>query len=471
MPDQVLRRVVENKRVEVAVREGQVSFASLLDGAEQSDRSLNDALRAPGARMIYECKRSSPSKGVIRPRVSVEQVVQEVGPMAAAMSVLTDEKFFGGTHADLKNARAKFSGPILCKDFVLGPYQVVEARRAGADAILLMMSVLNDDVIKECLTLCKKLKMDALVEVHDEDELKRALALSAQIIGINNRDLRNLEIDLATTEKLAPLCPKDRTLVCESGIDDIGQVRRLSPLVNAFLVGSSVMSDENPAGKARELVFGRVKICGLTRPEDAAKAWNEGATIGGAIFASRSPRCVDVKRANEVFSAAPLSRVGVFVDAASEEMVESQKRVRLNVVQCHGQESMEARTEVRAILPRDVEVWQAVGIEDEHGSEELSKSMCGAIDADRVLFDRRTKSASGGTGQSFAHALLDGVDGDVLSKSVLAGGLSPENIRATQQVGCAILDVNSGVESAPGIKSEEKMKALFAALRPLSRGE
>src|SRR4029079_10795838 len=153
--------------------------------------------------------------------------------------------------------------PILAKDFFLDARQVAEARIAGADAILVMLSLLDDAAARTMIAEAARFGMDALVEVHDEAEMRRALALGAPLIGINNRDLRDLSVDLSTTERLARLAP-DRLLVAESGINSRDDVEHLAPLVDAFLIGSSLMRSREPAQAARHLIFGRTKPCGRT---------------------------------------------------------------------------------------------------------------------------------------------------------------------------------------------------------------
>ncbi|MDQ3140551.1 MAG: indole-3-glycerol phosphate synthase TrpC, partial [Pseudomonadota bacterium] len=217
----VLARIVARKRIEVAARlSGPVA-------AEPTRLSLRDALAKSGASFIMEVKRASPSGH--RSIVSVEEAVAAYAPVADAISVLTDGADFGGSLDDLRMVRANFDGPILAKDFIVDLAQVSEARSHGADAVLVMMSVLDDAVAAVVLAEAQRLGMDAIVEVHDETELNRALALGAEIVGINNRDLKTLSTNLSVTERLAPLVPRDVLLVSESGISSRADVERLSP--------------------------------------------------------------------------------------------------------------------------------------------------------------------------------------------------------------------------------------------------
>jgi len=257
----ILGRIAAAKREDLARRFDGVSLDALR-AARPTERSLTAALARRGARFILEIKKASPSAGSIRAGADPARLARGYSGVADALSVLCDREYFGGSLADLTAARTEFDGPILAKDFFIDLRQVAEARLAGADAVLVMLSLLDDGAAREMIAEARRLGMDALVEVHDEAEMQRALALGAPLIGINNRDLSDLSIDLATTERLAR-CAPDRLVVSESGIASRSDVERLSPLVDGFLVGSSLMQATDPAQAARELIFGRTKLCGL----------------------------------------------------------------------------------------------------------------------------------------------------------------------------------------------------------------
>jgi indole-3-glycerol phosphate synthase/phosphoribosylanthranilate isomerase len=237
-----------------------------------------------------EVKRASPSEGAIREEADPAAVAAAYAGSADAISVLIDTPYFRGSLADLRAVRAVFDGPILAKDFVVDSRQVPEARIHGADAVLVMLSVLDDADAAAVIAEAARLRMDALVEAHDEEEVQRAVALGAAIIGINNRDLKSLKVDLAVTERLARLVPAGAVLVAESGIAGRADVERLAPIADAFLVGSSLMRAPDPALAARELVYGRVKVCGLTNAKDAATAQALGASYAGIVMVPGTPR-------------------------------------------------------------------------------------------------------------------------------------------------------------------------------------
>src|SRR6185437_13129647 len=186
--------------------------------AKPTLRSLMEVIAQPGARYILEIKKASPSEGAIRPGSDPAALARGYAGVADALSVLCDRAYFGGSLDDLAAARGEFDGPILAKDFFVDLRQIAEARIAGADAILLILSLLRDGDVRAMIAEARRFGMDALVEVHDEFEMRRALALGAPLIGINNRNLHDLSVDLATTERLAQLAP-DRVLVSESGIE------------------------------------------------------------------------------------------------------------------------------------------------------------------------------------------------------------------------------------------------------------
>ena len=239
-PNGVLGEIAAAKRSEIGGRFAGVSLEQLRAHATRTRRGLAASLARGGARFILEIKKASPSAGSIRPGADPAALARGYGGVADALSVLTDGPFFGGSLDDLSAARAEFDGPILAKDFFIDPRQVVEARIAGADAVLVMLSLLGDSDARTIIGEASRFGMDALVEVHDANEMRRALALGAPLIGINNRDLRDFSIDLSTTERLAKLAP-DRVLVSESGIRSRSDIDRLARHVDAFLVGSSLM--------------------------------------------------------------------------------------------------------------------------------------------------------------------------------------------------------------------------------------
>jgi indole-3-glycerol phosphate synthase len=256
----MIEQLVAAARDGVARRREQVPLGELegmLQGRVPADsqRPFNEALVRPGLSLIAEFKRRSPSSGEIQPGADVASWVAayERGG-AAAISVLTEEGHFGGSLDDLRTARATCSLPILRKDFIVDPYQVYEAAAHGADAILLIVRALEDAALFELQRQARALDLDCLVEVHDSDQLERALELDAEVIGINNRDLDQGTVDVSTTYELMPDVPAGKTVVAESGISDPAELDELERVgVDAVLIGEALMRAGDPEAKAREL--------------------------------------------------------------------------------------------------------------------------------------------------------------------------------------------------------------------------
>jgi len=464
MTEGVLGEIVRRKRVEVAARLGGVTLDALAARAEPARRSLRSALARPGARFIMEVKRASPSGGAIRADADPATVARAYAGAADAISVLTDSPFFGGSFEDLRAVRRVFDGPILAKDFVVDARQVAEARLNGADAVLVMLSVLGDREAAAAIEQARRLGMEALVEAHDESEVRRAAALGAEIIGINNRDLRTLEVDLGVTERLARLVPSDRLLVSESGIAGRADVDRLARHADAFLVGTSLMRAERPGLAARALAFGPVKVCGLTDAHDARMAAALGASFAGLVMVPETPRAVTLRQAEpvaEVAAAAGLGLVGVFRNEKLMQVAQVAAALGLDAVQLHGSEDAGYVKALRRMLPERTEIWAVGAVGDEVPPPRPG--------SDRTLFDTSIGGRSGGTGVPFDWTRVKGRP--ELKRGVLAGGLNPANARAAAAVGAFALDVSSGVEMAPGRKDARRMRAFFEALRSPDRRE
>ena len=459
----ILEAIVERKRRDVSARLAGSSVESLRSQAEPSRRSLRAALARPGARFIMDVKRASPSQGLLRDQADPQSNAAAYAGAADAVSVLTDNPFFHGSLDDLAKVRLVFDGPILAKDFVVDPRQVPEARRHGADAVLAMLSVLTPAEAEQVIAEARRLGMEVIVEVHDEAQVEQALALDAPIIGINNRDLHTLEVDLAVTERLAPLIPADRLVVAESGIGGRADVDRLAGHADAFLVGSSLMRSPDPGRAARSLAFGRVKVCGLTSAADARLAAGR-ATHGGMIFVAESRRRISRSEALPVAEAARasgLETVGVFRNTRLMQVAETARALALDVVQLHGEEDPDYIAALRNLVGGDTEIWAVSAV----GARQPYRR----TGADRTIYDSERNGRCGGTGRAFDWARLR--DSGALGADVVAGGLFPGNAAAAARLGAFALDVNSGVESAPGRKDEVKIQAFFEALRAPKRGE
>jgi indole-3-glycerol phosphate synthase len=258
----ILDRIVEARvgRVEEAKRARPVEAlaASAREMAEaRAGRPFRDALSREGrVNVIAEVKRRSPSKGVIREdfdHLAIARSYEDAG--AAAISILTEEDFFEGSLDYLRAIRAEVEIPLLRKDFIFDQYQVYEALEAGASAILLIAAILGDDLLRELLLLADEIGLDALVEVHTEDEMKRAAQAGAEIVGVNNRDLKTFEVDLGTSLRLSAFAPGSAILVSESGIDTGEDIRRLAGAgFKGFLIGERLMRGADPGERLRRII-------------------------------------------------------------------------------------------------------------------------------------------------------------------------------------------------------------------------
>jgi indole-3-glycerol phosphate synthase len=247
----VLAEILRSTTAEVARRRESVPLAALATPGEPSrgpGRRLREALAGPGVSVIAEFKRRSPSAGMIREGSTVEDIARAYASGgAAAMSVLTDGPYFGGSLQDLRAARAACTLPLLRKDFVVDRYQLHEAAASGADAVLLIVAALEDRQLSELFSEATELGLDVLIEVHDREEVGRALAVDAALIGINNRDLRDFSVDVARTYALLADIPSTVLVVSESGISQPSQLHELAAAgVSGVLVGESLMRAPSP---------------------------------------------------------------------------------------------------------------------------------------------------------------------------------------------------------------------------------
>lgn len=447
----VLAKIVADKAIWVAARKEQQPLASFQNDVVPATRRFYDALRGTRTAFILECKKASPSKGVIRNDFDPAHIADVYKHHASAISVLTDEKYFQGSFDFLPVVSRIAHQPILCKDFIIDPYQIYLARFYQADACLLMLSVLDDEQYRQLSAVAHSLDMGVLTEVSNEDELERAIALGAKVVGINNRDLRDLSIDLNRTRQLAPRLGAGVTVISESGINTYAQVRELSHFANGFLIGSALMSHDDLDAAVKRVLLGENKVCGLTRAQDARVAHEAGAIYGGLIFVAASPRAVDVEQARTVMAGAPLQYVGVFRNAPVETVSAHVEQLGLVAVQLHGSEDQNYIDTLRTQLPDSVQIWKALSVGDTLPARDLNH-------VDKYVFD----NGQGGSGKRFDWSLLSG---QTLDNVLLAGGLGADNCVEAAKTGCAGLDFNSGVESEPGKKDAEKVASVFRTLR------
>ena len=420
--------------------------------------------------VIAEVKRASPSKGMIRNELRPAELAREYASGGAvAISVLTEEDYFLGSLDDLRAVRDAVDLPILRKDFILDEYQVYEAAAAGADALLLIVAALDNERLTQLRHLTEdELGMDALVEVHDADEMRRAKLCGATLIGVNNRDLTTFEVSLSVSVELAREAPEGVTLVSESGLRTSDDLRHLQAHgYNAFLIGETLMRSENPAKGLRTLIEDsrtevRVKICGITNLRDALTCVSAGADMLGFNFYPGSPRYIEPQAARRIIEDLPPETrcVGIFVNEGNAEDVGRTADVaRLSGLQLHGDETPGYCRTLKARF-KDCFVIKALRV-----GKDFEPEQAALYDTDAVLLDTYSTKTVGGTGQQFDWAIARAT-AQLVRKLFLAGGLTPKNVgEAVSFVQPYAVDVCSSLESEPGKKDAERVREFIAAVR------
>lgn len=450
----VLEGIVSKRRTHLDSIRERIAHVDL-DALPRSERSLYENLKG-GNRFIMECKSASPSLGTIREHYEPGAIARVYSRYAAGISVLCEPERFGGDYDHLATVAMSTHLPVLCKDFIIDPIQVYAARYFGADAILLMMSIVTDDEYAELKALADKLGLDVLTEAITKEEVDRAVAFGVDIIGINNRNLHDLTIDLDRTEQLGHYIPEGKIVVSESGIRDNRTVRRLGAHSDAFLVGSQLTGEPDVDLAARRLVYGDNKVCGLTSARAAQAARAAGAIYGGLIFEEASPRNVSRETAQEIIAAEPdLKYVAVSrrTDNLDELALDG-----VHAIQLHApyQGSLE---EEMALIARarttGLNVWRAVSMTGE-GSPEHALAISEHVDL--LVLD----AGDGGTGTTFDWSTIPS---ELKEHALLAGGIGLDNISDALAVGTAGLDLNSGVELTKGVKDTGKIARAFATIR------
>lgn len=474
----ILEKIVADKRIEVSQRLEDFPLEQFEEQLTPSDRDFKQALvkdkQNKGAAYILECKKASPSKGLIRPVFDLDEICHAYKQYASCVSVLTDEKYFQGEFERLPLVRERLPQPVLCKDFFVDEYQVYLARYFGANAILLMLSVLTDDEYQALEKVARSLGMAILTEVSNAEEMQRAVALKADILGINNRNLRDLSTDLNQTPELISLFDEltddvqkaATVLISESGIYHHQQVKLLSQYVAGFLVGSSLMAEKDLVKACRSLCLGEQKVCGLTREQDVNSVTDAGANYAGLIFVEKSPRNISIEQAKVLTQSVSddndIKFAAVTQNMPIEEVLELTQQLPISVIQLHGAEDQNYIDTLRAELKQtsQIEIWKAIAV-----SDSLPNNL---PTADKLLLDTKSSSGgSGGTGRAFDWSVLQQLTLDH-PPVLLAGGLNPDNVEQARSLPVNGFDLNSGVEIEPGIKSAELINQAFNTLNGLN---
>ena len=426
--DNTVLAAIINKKVEniVAIEEYN---ASLSDNTcvKRKPHEFKRAFEGNKRHFILECKKSSPSLGDFCPDFNLEKIVSCYNDRADAISVLTEECFFKGSFEYLKQVRKLTEKPLLCKDFIIAKEQIEIAKKIGSDAVLLMLSVLTFDKFLELYEFAKALNLDVLTEVSNEVEAKFAIEHHIDIVGINNRDLRTLKIDLSNAKKL-------------------------------YLIGSALCSEIDIDIKANTLLYGFNKLCGLTDKEGIETAINNKFSLAGLIFAEKSPRCINLEQAAELalnpIYKSKINFCGVFKDAEINSVIEIASKLCLKFVQLHGKESPEYIKTLHEKCPQ-LTIIKALGMNESLSHEDLVLFKEYAATADYLLLD----SKNPGSGKEFDKSLIpDFINKD---KTIISGGIGPSNIASILTLNFCGVDCNSCLESAPGKKDPVLVRELF----------
>lgn len=468
----ILKKIVDKKREEVEQSKKVLPIQKLERGLKKSEFDFKKVINGLDSNnkinLIAEIKRKSPSSKDkdINKNFNFKKIVSiyEKNNYVNAISILTDKDFFGGDKTLIGKARKISKKPILRKDFIIDEYQVYESRHIGADAILLIAAILSKKEIEKFINLAKSYNMASIVEVHDENEILK-IPKNAEIIGINNRNLDTLKIDINTTNKLAKIIKQkfpDAIIISESGLETRRDLSIVENNANAVLIGTSIIKSENIDKKINELFRPKIKICGIINTNDALIASSLGADYLGFIFYDKSKRYIHPTKAKKIIDKikneySHVKFVGVFVNENINEVKRIKEYCSLDLVQLHGDESAEFSNEFS-----NDDVIKVFRINNDKFSFEKIKK----YKTNYILFDTYSKNEYGGTGTSFEwKKLKDSNIKDLKKRIFLAGGVNENNILNAIKINPYAIDISSGVEKSPGIKDEKKLKNLFNKIK------
>lgn len=471
-----LKRLPEHKK---AISEEQMKAMAL--ASKRQSISFYDALKKKGLSVIGEFKKASPSHGTMDNKIDLIERIGQYNNSADAISCLTEEDHFNGSTEYLKQIRTMTQLPIIRKDFIIDEYQVYEAKVIGADAILLIAAILDDDKFKKLYDLAYSLGLDVLCEVHNEEEMKRMIALDVKIIGINNRNLKTFEVNLDTTKKLCDMVTDEmrangKVLVSESGVSDTKDVAVLAKSnADALLIGTVLMEAYSPEkliaefknvyDKERQLkqTEVKVKICGLTSKEDAMLLVKYGADYGGIVlFYPKSKRDVTINEAGkivEILKESDIKSVAVVVSPDVEQLKQIEDK-GFDYIQIHKELSKEVYEECKLPIIRAVNV-------GEKNLEEIKEEVKRCSELDKIagiLLD----AGIPGSGKTFDWDTIKQLELKE-KRMFLAGGLDSGNVvAAVKCVQPDVVDISSGVEYDDILlkgKDEKKVKAFIQAVK------
>ena len=487
--DTILDRIAEYAGERVAAAKKEVSpeamHARALAAYERDEERrgsfpFEKALSGTETGFICECKKASPSKGLIAPEFPCLAIAKEYeNAGAAAISVLTEPKWFLGRNQYLQEIAAAVRIPCLRKDFTVDPYMIDEAKVLGASAVLLICALLPEETLAAYIAYCDQLGLSALVEAHDEEEVDTAVRAGARVIGVNNRNLRDFSVDIRNSIRLRERAPRDRIFVAESGIRTASEVEELRKNgVNGILIGETLMRAPDKKAALDMLRGGykvKWKLCGLRRMEDTEAANRVKPDFAGFIFDPSRRRYIPPEEAEKLRQALDpeILSAGVFVNAGIGKILDDTDTCRVDLIQLHGQEDNAYIAALRAAItererqregPRQDRPGKKISIMKAFRiCSEADLQAAASSEADYVLLD----NGIGGTGKAFDWNLLKGFQ----RPFVLAGGISAENVKeAVRTARPMAVDVSSSLET-DGVKDPEKIRQFAKAIEELRKGK
>ncbi len=456
----ILEEIAEYTKKRVDKSKENISLEEMKSAAlslKKGDFSFERQLKKKGLSFICECKKASPSKGIIAEDFPYLKIAKEY-EMAGAdcISVLTEPHWFLGKNEYLKEIASEVHIPIIRKDFTVDEYMIYEAKVLGASAVLLIVSLLDEETLKKYISICDELGLSALVETHDEKEVKCALGAGARIIGVNNRNLKDFSVDTTLAGRLKEKAGPDVIFVSESGMRDENDIKNaVRGGADAVLIGETLMRAEDKTkvlARFKEAASGsRVKLCGLKREEDILAANSILPDFIGFVFAKKSRRYVDYETADSLKKLLnpQIKAVGVFVNEDMDAVIKALNDGIIDMAQLHGDEDEAYIKSIKDTTGKPV--IKAVKVNSREDVVNARASI-----ADYVLLD-----AGDGSGNTFDWNIITDMGRDYF----LAGGLSIENVAdAINTLSPFAVDVSSGIET-DGVKDEKKMKEFVSLVR------
>lgn len=424
------------------------------------------SLLKSGVSIIGEIKPSSPSAGKLLNRERLPEILRVYRKHCSAISVLTDKNYFNGSFDLLAEVKQSTGLPVLCKDFIVSEEQILLAKKHGADAVLLIVKILKRDELISLLNFALNVGLCPVVEVNNLADLEAIAELPIRVVLINNRNLNTMKIDLATTNHLAHFLKEDQIIISASGIKTKNDIQKLIPSATRFLIGTSLMSSPDPESLLEDLTGQRsdapsIKVCGITNSTDATMAVDAGADFIGMIFAPSSKRQVSQSEALAISHAIGnrAKLVGVFQNQSLDEVNQISNELNLDFIQLHGEEDSAF---VNACAKPVIKVFQYPFTKDSSHSQLLAFT-----GARYFLFDVDKESTIAESSNRFSdlNSFIAPVRNEI-PPIFLAGKLSPDNVQsAARAVLPFALDVASGVELSPGIKSPTLTKRFCDAAK------